>query len=343
MHRGEPLIYSGRIVADDDLLGIPDLPRKEAGGYVPGDIKSGAGEEAGGDDDAEGKPKLTYAVQLALYVDVLDRLGLSAGRRGFIWDVHGVEIIYDLDAPQGPRNAKTLWQEYQDALHQARTILNRGFKPRGAYCAACKICVWYSDCLAELAKADDLTLIPQLGRSKRDAMQDTLPTITDLAEANLDGFIRGEKTIFRGIGPKSLQAFQARARLLKSSKGKPYLKAAIRLPALPLELFFDIEVDPMRDICYLHGFVERRNGDNATERFIAFLPMIQQPTQSDERSLRHGPTLKRRDPRRFFTTRNTRGPFTGGSRPNTQTYAARMTLRSFSTPRGRRPWTCILT
>jgi hypothetical protein len=38
---------------------------------VPGDIKSGAGEEGGG-DDGDGRPKLHYAVQLALYVDILE-------------------------------------------------------------------------------------------------------------------------------------------------------------------------------------------------------------------------------------------------------------------------------
>jgi hypothetical protein len=64
------------------LVGIPDLLQKEVGGYVPGDIKSGAGQE-GGDEDGDGKPKLHYAVQLTLYVDILERLGLSAGRRGF--------------------------------------------------------------------------------------------------------------------------------------------------------------------------------------------------------------------------------------------------------------------
>jgi hypothetical protein len=56
MERGEPLIYSGRISAGGLLLGIPDLLRKEAGGYVAGDIKSGAGEESGGDEEG-GKPK----------------------------------------------------------------------------------------------------------------------------------------------------------------------------------------------------------------------------------------------------------------------------------------------
>jgi hypothetical protein len=42
MARGDPLIYSGYISAED-LLGMPDLLRKEIGGYVPGDIKSGRG------------------------------------------------------------------------------------------------------------------------------------------------------------------------------------------------------------------------------------------------------------------------------------------------------------
>jgi hypothetical protein len=94
MRRGEPLIYSPRISADD-LLGVPDLLRKESGGYVPGDIKSGAGEEGGG-DDADGKPKVHYAVQLGLYIDILERMHLSAGRRGFIWDINGSEVVYGL-------------------------------------------------------------------------------------------------------------------------------------------------------------------------------------------------------------------------------------------------------
>jgi hypothetical protein len=43
----------------------------------------------------------------------------------------------------------------------------------------------------------------------------------------------------------------------------------LALPVAPLEFFLDIEVDPMRDICYLHGVRERRGGDHASERFTA--------------------------------------------------------------------------
>jgi hypothetical protein len=72
MNRREPLIYSARIKAGD-LLGDPDLLRLETGGYVAGDIKSGAGEE-GGSDDENGKPKIHYAVQLGVYTDILQQL-----------------------------------------------------------------------------------------------------------------------------------------------------------------------------------------------------------------------------------------------------------------------------
>jgi len=127
IRRGDQLIYSGRISADD-LVGVPDLLRKEIGGYVPGDIKSGAGEE-GGDENNDGKPKLHYAVQLALYVDILERLGLSAGRRGFIWDINGDEVPYDLTAPLGHRNPQSLWDKYQEALAQCRAILAKQVTP----------------------------------------------------------------------------------------------------------------------------------------------------------------------------------------------------------------------
>ena len=124
MQRGEPLIYSGRI-SSEDLLGIPDLLRKTDKGYMPGDIKSGMAKEGGGEDDHEGKPKLTYAVQLALYLDVLERLGFSAGRKAFVWDVRGDEVIYDFEEPRGPRTPETLWDHYQDTLEDAYSIISK--------------------------------------------------------------------------------------------------------------------------------------------------------------------------------------------------------------------------
>jgi len=64
-----------------------------------------------------------------------------------------------------------------------------------------------------------------------------------------------------------------------------YLRVPVSLPVTDKELFFDIEVDPMRDVCYLHGFVERAGGDNSTERFVAFFADDLTP-EAEERAFR---------------------------------------------------------
>jgi uncharacterized protein len=165
--RGEALIYSGRL-SIGELLGEPDILRKEGTGYVAVDIKSGAGEEGGGDDE-EGKPKKNYGVQLALYTDILERLGVSAGRYGYIWDIHGDEIRYDLDSPLGPKSP-SIQQIYVDAKAAVQRTLAREQPTLPAAATVCKLCVWRSTCLAEMKTAGDLTLLPWLGRSKRDVL-----------------------------------------------------------------------------------------------------------------------------------------------------------------------------
>jgi len=260
MARGEPLIYSGRIRADD-LLGEPDLLRRSGNGYVAGDIKSGMGEE--GPEDPR-RPKLHYGVQLGLYMDILERKGVSGGRTPFIWDISGQEFLYDLDAPRSERNPRSLWMEYQDRLAQARGIVAKALTTLPAYGAVCKLCHWHSACLKRLEVADDLSLLPGLGQGKRDAMMDRIGTISALSEITVDEFVRGGKSVFPRIGSRSLHRFHERAKLVKNADPKPYLRAPVMLPVTDLEIFFDVEVDPLRDICYLHGFVERWSGDDTT-------------------------------------------------------------------------------
>jgi len=265
MERGEPLIYGGRIQAAG-LLGYPDLLRKQATGYVAGDIKSGSGEE-GPEDNS--KPKIRYAVQLGLYTDILERRGLSGGRRAFVWDVHGREVIYDLQIPYGKRSLRTLWQDYEEALHAVQSIIEEKVATLPAFGAVCKLCHWYSACIKRIKELDDLTMIPELGRSKRDVMYSRVRTVERLANENPETFIKDGKSAFPGIGPETLRKFHKRAKLLSEKDARPYARSPILFPRLERELFFDVEVDPMRDVCYLHGFVERVRRDNTAERFVS--------------------------------------------------------------------------
>ena len=277
MRRGEPLIYSGRI-RSGNLLGQPDLLRKEGERYIAGDIKSGSGEEGPADNS---KPKTSYAVQLALYTDILERTGWSAGRRAFVWDIHGEEVPYDFQAPKGKRSLGTLWQDYEAALNEAMQIVGGSGLTRPAYGATCKLCVWYTACIQRIRETDDLTQIPELGRSRRDAMYGQIATVAELASADLDVFIHGTTTDFPRIGVDTLRKYHDRARLLSRKGATPYARKPLHFPDHLRELFFDIEVDPMRDLCYLHGFIERHNGDNSTERFVA--TFADQPTAEAEK------------------------------------------------------------
>jgi predicted RecB family nuclease len=271
-----PLIYGGRIQVDD-LVGEPDLLRLGEGGYVPGDIKAGAGEEG---QDEDRKPKKRYALQLALYVDVLERLGLSDGKRiAFVIDVDNADVPYDLTAPKGKRTPESLWDDYQEALSELREVAAGVRNPGPAYHGECKHCVWYSACLKRMEALDDLTLLPGLGRSRRDPFNVHVKTVAELAAYDPAKLLDEKgKSVVKGIGPEWILRFQERA-ALKHSNGAPYLRGPFEPPNVETELFFDIETDPGRNHCYLHGFVERRNG---SERFTGFFST--EPTQAAERT-----------------------------------------------------------
>ena len=207
-------------------------------------------------------------------------MGLSGVRTPFVWDVHGTEVVYDLDTLQGVRTPTALWDIYTSCLEEARRIAARLVEPLPALAGICKLCHWRTACTKRLEELDDPTLIPELGRSRRDALAAHLATVKELARANMTKFVKGNKSVIPGIGPDMLSKFCARAKLQITPGATPYLKGPANLPDMEIELFFDIETDPMRDICYLHGFVERRGGDTGAERYVAFF--AETPTLEEE-------------------------------------------------------------
>ena len=268
LNEGINLIYSGRL-STDNLVGEPDLLLKKDGSYTAGDIKSGSGLE-GENETSEGKPKLHYAVQLGLYTDILEQLNYSRVKTPFIHDIYGRDIIYDLEQPRGKRNLELWWNTYQQTLSDVQEIIEQKLITIPAHCSACKLCHWRSFCLRQLILRKDLTLIPELGRKKRDIMQKRIRKFTEFAKKPFVEFINAKKTIFPGIGIDTLRKYHARARLLAKIDKFAYAKIKIDFPQADTELFFDVETDPMHDFCYLHGFIERHNQEPSTEKYVAF-------------------------------------------------------------------------
>ena len=163
-------IYQG-VLAHGDLFGIPDLLHFVDGEYVPIEIKSGSATEGGDDLGKDGKPKKEYAVQLALYADILKRKGFGAGTKGVVIDTTGERTVYDLTTAQGARTPASFRDEYIRIKGDVASLLANETRNDPAMCGACKHCGWYNSCKKWSADEDDLTQLFYVGRKARDTVR----------------------------------------------------------------------------------------------------------------------------------------------------------------------------
>ena len=272
MKNKTPLIYQG-VLIKDNLRGVPDLLKMMPDGqYVPLDIKSGMGREgADVDFDKDGKLKKHYAIQLALYSDILNRLGFENKRIGIIFDIKGNEVVYDLNSQISTRDKTTFWELYENTRAIVSDLLENKIKNKPAVGGICSLCPWYNSCKKWVEKEDDLTGLFYIGRSNRDIINEDMgiKKIQDMLNVDVDKFVdmkKRDKQFAKGIAEKTLKKIIARANVVKNIK-KPIIYNKIDFPKVSCELFFDIESDPTQEFVYMHGIYERsKNG----ERFLDF-------------------------------------------------------------------------
>ncbi|HMQ04712.1 MAG TPA: TM0106 family RecB-like putative nuclease [Pyrinomonadaceae bacterium] len=264
--RGEPYIYQG-VLAHGDLFGIPDLLHYDGSEYIPIEIKSGSAED-GGNEDSAGKLKKHYAVQLALYCEILQRRGLHASFKAFVIDSSGERFEYDLRKSQGPKSPETYLDLYSRVRHEVVALMSGESQNDPAMCGACKQCGWTASCKKWAKDTDDLTQVFYVGRTVRDTIRRDIgaSSISELLRQDPAALVERKKTekgFLKGLGASTLEKIAVRGRLLKEG-GEPIIHSAFAFPEVRAELFFDIESDPTQDFIYLHGFWVR---DGAGERF----------------------------------------------------------------------------
>jgi len=275
MDDGVDLLYQP-VIAYENLLGIPDFLRKlDDGTYIAMDVKSGRGFE-GTDNDINDTPKLKkhYAVQLALYTEVLEKLGYSDNKRqAIIYDIDHQEIPYDLNSPMGKRNQQTFWEYYQWLKVEVTHLLENRKRNNPAMAGVCKLCPWYSSCKSWVKDNDDPTGLFYVGRNARDTLLNDidLKTVLDAQHLDVDELLKEKKAQGKGflnrLGKSSLEKIKRRAEILANNK-PAVLYEPIGLPKVSYELFFDIEDDPTQNFVYMHGVYER---SPKGEKFIPFV------------------------------------------------------------------------
>ncbi len=272
MKNKTPLIYHG-VLIKDELLGIPDLIQLMPDGkYAPIDIKSGMGREGVDENsDENGKLKEHYAVQIALYTDALIRLGFENDKKGIIHDIHGNQVVYDLNSIIGKIKKISYWDLYKDIKNKVGILVSGQANNKPAMAGVCKLCPWYDSCKKWVEESDDPTGLFYVGRSKRDILNEDLNVfkIEDILSLNVDDLMeqkKKDKTYLKGLGRPTLEKIIMRANIFRNTK-QPVVYNEVNFPNMSYELFFDIEDDPTQEFVYLHGVYER--GPKG-ERFLDF-------------------------------------------------------------------------
>ena len=260
MYRQEPLIFGGLLLTERGRAN-PSFLVRDGLSYFPGKVVG----------HLENTVSVSAMLSLAHAVALLGELGFgNAERHVILFDKSGQRKTLSLNAQRSITSPATWWDAYKESLSSVLPVVGGEAKTLPALCASCKLCCWQQLCTSVVKENNDLSLVPELGRNKRDLLMTAFPTVKDLSEANLRQFIKGKKTVFEGIGIKTLEKFQARARLLSDPTSTPYLKEPVELPVALKEVMFDIEAEPLSNIVYLHGFIEREYGRPETEKFIDF-------------------------------------------------------------------------
>ncbi|MDJ0600950.1 MAG: TM0106 family RecB-like putative nuclease [Crocosphaera sp.] len=117
----------------------------------------------------------------------------------------------------------------------------------------CNLCRWYSHCYAIAQSQQHLSLVPGVTPSRYQSLQKIgVMTTHSLADANLD-------SIKELIGTELAQRLQQQARSLVHNHAIPRHQSQYNLSEIlsrqTIELYFDIEAEPERNLDYLLGVV----------------------------------------------------------------------------------------
>ena len=239
MKAGAERIYQGVLLQPNES-GIPDLLEKVPGNsqlgdyfYKPVDIKSGSGYE----NAATGTLRTDYGMQLYHYGLLLQAVQGTFPPEAEILNRDRNRILYPLDQFSAA---------YQETVAEIRLLTNGAKADEPALCSECGACQWWGHCEKVLVAAEDVTLLSEVGRSRKIALNSVgVRSIRDIPPFDFS------RVKLKGIGPKTIESMKLAAISVLSNKLQVLAKAA--LPDPPRKVYLDFEDDPTQELIYLCG------------------------------------------------------------------------------------------
>jgi predicted RecB family nuclease len=239
MREGVERIYQGVLLQPNES-GIPDLLEKVAGRsqlgdyfYKPVDIKSGSGYE----DEAKGTLRTDYGMQLYHYAVLVESAQGTFPPEAEILNRDRTRVLYPLDEFR---------LAYHETVTEIRQLATGAKSDEPALSSECGACQWWAHCEKALVAAGDVTLLSDVGRSKKLALNSVgVKSIRDIPAFDFS------VVKLKGIGPKTVESMKLAAISVLSNKLQVLAKPT--LPDSPRKIYLDFEDDPMQELIYLCG------------------------------------------------------------------------------------------
>lgn len=239
MKSGVERVYQPVFLQPDES-GIPDLIEKVQGAsrfgdyfYRPADIKAGSGYKDAGKQTL----RTDYGMQLFHYARLLEAVQGFFPADGDILNRDKERILYPLDQFR---------DSYFAALREIRALVTGTQSDEPALCGDCGACQWWGICEKALVASNDVSLLPEVGRSKKTALNAAgIKSIEDITTFDFS------RAPIKGIGQKAVQTMKRAAISMLSNKLQVLAKPG--LPDPPCKIYLDFEDDPTQDLIYLCG------------------------------------------------------------------------------------------
>lgn len=239
MTAGAERIYQG-VVLGNGISGRPDLLERVPGRshfgdfyYKPVDIKSGSGFE----NEEKGTLREDYGLMLYHYGALLQNVQKFFPPEGEILNRKKKRVLYRLADFAKP---------YAHLFPEILALVERKTTDEPVRCSDCGECQWWDHCESVLLAANDVSLLPRIGRDKRTALHAAgLRAIPDVVNFDFDA------VKIKGVGPATAELLKRSARALTTGKVEVIAKPV--LPDAPLKVYFDFEDDPTQELVYLCG------------------------------------------------------------------------------------------
>ena len=255
MRQGVQTIYRG-VFVDGHWVARPDVLERVEGKSQLGDYYYVAVDVKRLSDPRSIREG--HRLQGAFYAELLFRLQGVRPTSGYIMSPTGVVMRYDLEKFEA---------DFHLSLQQIEAIL-AGDEPEHILTSGCKASPYFAVCVDEADDCDDLSLLNRIHAHEVQELNDAgITTVLDLAT-----------TALPELYPKLLDLDEERVQFLHRQavalKERVHdVVEVMEFEKASVELYFDIEADPLRDLDYLFGVLKVVHKDDGStdESYHAFV------------------------------------------------------------------------